>query len=152
MMAGSDKMVKQTEKTLVEATEKGGKTKLNKEDTEFLAKVDGIRNEISENLTGLYIMVAKFNSRFRAKKIPKQKLETMTNAVDRLASQLGDDDPNVIGLRKELAASELATNEVGEIFNLEKKLRTCVNTLNPEFLKVIKENQQKEKPIENDKE
>jgi len=127
------------EKQKENGNNENSETKLSDEDQQFLAKIDGITNEVTENLTNLYVMVAKFNQRFRAKKIPKQKLNTLKNAVDRLAANLGEDDPNVKGLRKDLAASELATNEVGEVFNLEKKLRTCVQAINPEFLEKAKE-------------
>ena len=122
-------MVDQKTKPLVEKTEKAQRTKLSDEDAAFLAKIDGVVTELTTNVRSAFEMVAKFNSKFRARKIPKQKIQTLQNACDRLAAALGDEHHAVVDLRKELAASELAANEVGDIFAMEKKLRKCMDML-----------------------
>ncbi len=115
---------------LSEETEKKDSSRLSKEDTEFLAKANGIVTEITKNIVMAFEAVAKFNEKFKARKIPRQKIPTMVNNIARMAKVFGDDHPHIVGLRKDLAASDLASNEVGDMFDLEKRLQKCKDILN----------------------
>jgi len=109
--------------------DKPDRSRLSKDDKEFLAKMDGITTEITANIVAAFESVAKFNEKFKARKIPKQKIPTMVNSIERMGAVFGEDHPHIIGLRKDLAASELATNEVGDMFDLEKRLQKCKDIL-----------------------
>jgi len=128
---GKTKQPQPEKKTLVEKTENADRSKLSDEDSAFLTKMEGITSEIAENVEIAWEAIARFNEKFKARKIPKQKIQTMSNSLIRLSEVFGDDHPSVVQLRKELAASELASNEVGNIFEMEKKLKKCRDILVP---------------------
>jgi len=125
---GKDKITEEVETRPSEAP-KPDPTKLDEVDTAFLATLDGIVTEIGVNISNAHEAVARFNEKFRAKKIPKSKIPAMLNAVTRLASVFGEDDAHVKAMRREINASELATNEVGTVFDMEKRLKKCMDIL-----------------------
>ena len=129
---GKDKTaIKPVKKPLPEKVSEGGHARLSEEDQQFLARIETVVGTLAKDLGDTHLLVAKFNEKFRANRIPKSKLPTAQNAVDRLAKMLGEDNAQVKALRQELAASELATNEVGEMFDLQKRLKKASELFTP---------------------